>query len=39
MMGLISTELRLPLAPVSAATEDRLRTVLANYGLLSGVRA
>ncbi|HXT38229.1 MAG TPA: 2,4-dihydroxyhept-2-ene-1,7-dioic acid aldolase [Chloroflexota bacterium] len=33
MMGLISPELRLPMAPVSPATEDRLRTVLATYNL------
>ncbi|HVA92046.1 MAG TPA: 2,4-dihydroxyhept-2-ene-1,7-dioic acid aldolase [Chloroflexota bacterium] len=34
MMGLMSPEMRLPMAPVSAATEDRLRTVMATYGLL-----
>jgi len=36
MMGLISPELRLPMAPIGAATEDRLRTVMAKYGLLPG---
>lgn len=39
MMGLISPELRLPMAPVSAATEERLRAVMAGYNLLAPVRS
>lgn len=34
LMGLIAPELRLPLAPISAANEDRLRAVMGTYGLL-----
>lgn len=35
MMGLISPELRLPLAPISAVSAERLRTVMEQYGLLT----
>jgi 4-hydroxy-tetrahydrodipicolinate synthase len=34
MMGLIAPDLRLPLAPISTASEERLRTVMEKYGLL-----
>jgi 4-hydroxy-tetrahydrodipicolinate synthase len=33
MMGKITGEVRLPLCPMSAANEDKLRQVLVNYGL------
>ena len=33
-MGKISPEVRLPLAPLSAANQSRLRAVMANYGLV-----
>lgn len=36
MMGLISPELRLPLTPINAANTERLRDVMARYGLLNG---
>lgn len=35
MMGKISPEVRLPLAPLSPANEAKLRAVLAGYGLVS----
>ncbi|MEK6575385.1 MAG: dihydrodipicolinate synthase family protein, partial [Chloroflexota bacterium] len=35
MMGKISPEVRLPLAPLSPENEARLRVVLAKYGLVS----
>ena len=35
MMGKISPEVRLPLAPLSPANEAKLRAVLASYGLVS----
>jgi 4-hydroxy-tetrahydrodipicolinate synthase len=37
MMGKISPEVRLPLSPMSAANQERLRGILAEYGLVDAI--
>ncbi len=39
MMGKIVPDVRLPLAPLAEGTRERLRAVLASYGLVSGAAA